>query len=410
MLLTRPVEQLTWDDVDSFCRQGIPEGAYLDYKQNFPAHLENTVAAMANTLGGTILIGISEDAQSKPVIPINGIPFQRGLSEKVMGIILTNITPPVIPAIGVCTSANGNDAIVVIRVPQSHQTPHAISNNTQVYIRTGNRNQPEALASVDKIEWLRDKRRKSEELRETLYEQADSRLANLAYPTIKEPGRRQVGALIHGWLRISLCPFYPQEPFRTPSEMNDLLEEIKVKDYYNTFITFPSDKLSWTIAQDGIFIKEGPYYTELNCFGLYCYKQKLLEGDYQGIEKKAENVIFATKLFCRADEFLDSAIKFYNRLGYPGILDFNMHLNVWGCGLRPYYRQSTTPAGEPELHFSPDPEIQFAETVLAHELQAEKGNLLFRAIQRFAWAFGWNVDRDLLDHYYKKYKGKSVFE
>ncbi len=58
----------------------MPEGTYLNYKEDFPKHLQKTIAAMANTLGGVILICVAEDAEGKPVTPVNGIAFQRGIA------------------------------------------------------------------------------------------------------------------------------------------------------------------------------------------------------------------------------------------------------------------------------------------------------------------------------------------
>ena len=72
MLYTKPITEILWDDVEAFCQQRVPEGTYLDYKQDFPKHLQKTIAAMANTLGGVILIGVAEDAEGKPVTPVNG--------------------------------------------------------------------------------------------------------------------------------------------------------------------------------------------------------------------------------------------------------------------------------------------------------------------------------------------------
>src|SRR6266849_6417511 len=103
MLYVKPADQITWNDIESFCQQGLPEGAYLDYKEDFPKNLEKTIAAMANTLGGIILIGVEEDKQTtKPILPLKGIEFQRGLEERIMSIILTNITPPIFPEVVVC--------------------------------------------------------------------------------------------------------------------------------------------------------------------------------------------------------------------------------------------------------------------------------------------------------------------
>ena len=51
-LYTKPIADITLQDVEAFCREGIQENATLDYKEAFPNHLENTIAAMANTIGG----------------------------------------------------------------------------------------------------------------------------------------------------------------------------------------------------------------------------------------------------------------------------------------------------------------------------------------------------------------------
>lgn len=129
MLYTKAINEITWSDIEDFCNQRITEGLHLDYKRDFPNNLEKTISAMANTFGGIILIGVKEDEQSKPVVPIAGIDFIRGLEERVWNIILTNITPIVQPEITVALNQDNTKAIVLIRINQSHQAPHAISNN-----------------------------------------------------------------------------------------------------------------------------------------------------------------------------------------------------------------------------------------------------------------------------------------
>jgi predicted HTH transcriptional regulator len=70
MLLSKPLETVTWDDVQAFCALQLAESAVLDYKQDFPAHLESTIAAIANTMGGTIIIGVAENAEGRPQAPV----------------------------------------------------------------------------------------------------------------------------------------------------------------------------------------------------------------------------------------------------------------------------------------------------------------------------------------------------
>jgi len=407
MLYIKDIHQVTWDDIESFCQQRNPEGAYLDYKQEFPSHLEKTIAAMANTLGGIILIGVAEDMESRPVIPVGGIAFQRGLSETVINIILTNITPPVFPEIAVCRDSSGTRAVVVVRILQSHQTPHAIAGNTEVYLRTGNRNTPEKLAHVNEIEWLREGRRKSEELREQLYVRAENRLASLHDRQRQEKPKMPKMSLMHGWLMLSLCPLYPKDPFTTPPELNDVYKRIRVTEYYRTNHEFPLPSLgNGTIVQDGIVLHRSDedgdvFHTELNCFGLYFYKQTVLHEYQPPLGGNPIRIIRASEILCRLDEFLDSAIKYYHQIRYWGVLDFRMHLDhIHGCGLGRYHpdEHDTPPL------YSPDAEVRFSDAVLASVLEVEKPQLILRATQRVGWAFGWNLSEQLLKSYYAKYK------
>lgn len=151
MIYTSPIDRITWNAVEDFSHQGVVEGAYLDYKSDFPNDLARTIAAMANTFGGIILIGVVEQTDGRPVVPITGIALQAGLAERVTNIVLSNITPPVFPEVAVCPDPSGSKAVIVVRVPESPESPHAIQSNTRVYLRTGNRNKPEELATLEQI-------------------------------------------------------------------------------------------------------------------------------------------------------------------------------------------------------------------------------------------------------------------
>ena len=224
MICTKPINGIDWGDVENFCQQQIREGAFLDYKVDFPSQLEKTISAMANALGGVIIIGVEENDENKPIVPIKGIPFVRGLSERVTSIILSNITPPVSPEIQVCRNLTTEKAIVVIRIPQSHQAPHAISNNTKVYLRTGDLNNPEEFASVDDISWLSNSRKKSIILRESITQQAEKRWKAFYKRIMEYLVSRDIE--IHetntGILTLSACPIFPHDEYRNPSQLSQI--------------------------------------------------------------------------------------------------------------------------------------------------------------------------------------------
>jgi len=405
-LFLKPAAQLTWDDVESFCDERTPENAILDYKQDFPKELEKTVAAMANTYGGMILIGVQEDSENKPVLPLRGIKFERGISERVMGIVISNIRPPIMPEIAVCLDLAGEKAIVVIRVPESYGTPHAIANNTQPYLRTGDRNQPETLASMDKIEWLVDRRKKSEQFRESLYKGAQARLRVLQQWDMEEVRARGENAPegSWAWLSLSLCPVFPKESFRDPPEMNEIYDNIKVRDYPGSG-TFPKPEKGFgRIVQDGVILHEfgkRVFHTELNCYGLYYFTQGL---SWERSKSEELQQIQAEEIFARLDQFIESAIAYFEQLNHWGFLQFRMDLEDISNSI--LSRKTWFHFDDPQR--SPDSHVQYSERVLSSALRHEKSRMILQAARRIAWAFGWDLNEEALNVYYKKTKGKTV--
>src|SRR5271157_5965668 len=98
MLYTKTIERITFEDVVNFCAERHRESIHLDYKREIDNSLAKTIAAMANTWGGLILVGV-EDDDSRPMLPVEGMYYQERLRERINNIILGNITPPVFPEI-----------------------------------------------------------------------------------------------------------------------------------------------------------------------------------------------------------------------------------------------------------------------------------------------------------------------
>ena len=60
MLFTKEITKITFEDVVNFCKEQMPESINLDYKEDFPRHLEKTISAFANTMGGLIILGVED--------------------------------------------------------------------------------------------------------------------------------------------------------------------------------------------------------------------------------------------------------------------------------------------------------------------------------------------------------------
>jgi predicted HTH transcriptional regulator len=64
-ILTEPPDALTAESLAQFLAEQIPESINLEYKAKNTLGVLESVAAMANTNGGAVLVGVSE-ARGKP--------------------------------------------------------------------------------------------------------------------------------------------------------------------------------------------------------------------------------------------------------------------------------------------------------------------------------------------------------
>jgi predicted HTH transcriptional regulator len=173
------VDKITFDDVNAFLSAQKTESDRLDYKAALPTELNKSIAAFANHNAGLIILGVDENKNTNtPVWPPdqNNSAFlqgnQAGLRDTITRISYEHIYPPV-TAIQVSNVlpnrlVPGDKVIVVIRVEQSSEAPHAIDHKKSVYVvdRVGATTDRFVLADIDRIEALLNRRR-------TLVEQRD---------------------------------------------------------------------------------------------------------------------------------------------------------------------------------------------------------------------------------------------
>ncbi|PKM92053.1 MAG: hypothetical protein CVU81_02570, partial [Euryarchaeota archaeon HGW-Euryarchaeota-1] len=93
------------------------EGQTLEFKQSFSEQQEilETICAFANTKGGKILIGISDEGESL------GVKIGKDTMEKIPQKIRENFDPNVFPSISV-EEVKGKQ-IVAIEVAEAHEKP-----------------------------------------------------------------------------------------------------------------------------------------------------------------------------------------------------------------------------------------------------------------------------------------------
>ncbi|KKN26226.1 hypothetical protein LCGC14_0876890 [marine sediment metagenome] len=404
------------NDIDDFCAQRIKEGFHLEYKADFSDRLKRVICAFANTWGGTILIGVGEDEEGRPKAPVKGIPFKKGLDTRVTSIIVDNIYPPVFCDKYVVTfNRNGTDrAVVVIQVPQSDMTPHALNDREDVYIRTDDRNKLERRANIERIEWLLDRRRKSAELKQRIYLDATDRLEtiykrpHLWWDKEKDAPHSPKFALA----TFSAVPSFPYILDTSVDVISNLCRSKSLCSYdyhgvvHGDFPELYSQKITQESVIDYHYTERGNglRYCEFSMYGLFLYQEPLLWHTQQG--GVSTGIISCLHVIGRLDQFLEVARKFYDEINVWGLIDLRLKIdNIFGNTISLHDDWSFD-----EGRISHQPDLDVKRSVYKDELKTKRVDILKGIIQEFCFTFNTKVTDNAVETYLKRYGRLDIFE
>jgi hypothetical protein len=361
MYFNKPVNSLTFEDVVNFLKQGVAENTLLDYKLMLPRRNEKfakTIAAFANSMGGIIIIGV-KDENDKPSPPFSGIPFYQKIRGQIESIIQDYIDPVVFVDIAACKDPHSNNMFVVVNIPQSNLTPHLVGHAKRAYIRTGQASRPEIIVHPEKLPWLLDNRRKSQNLRNILLDKAEAHFNNFLRAKFKTPETAPAAA------SISLVPLYPQSPLTDYKNMPHIMRDIQF-DCQNTPFP-PAD--NFKTVQDGIVITLNDTSSlEFNAYGLMFYKTVLTN---------EEKYINPQKFYEALTLFFKTAVNFYASLGFISTLALRIKLsNARGTKIK-------TPYGDKMLI---EDYIRIDKNILLTEMRGNLQAFALPLLEEFAWA------------------------
>ena len=176
-MFTKLANEIDFNDIEAFCREW-GEGVRVEYISEI-AHLPKIISSFANTQGGIFIIGVETDQNNKVKPPIIGIPNDGGIEERILQGALTGIHPAVMPEV-IIRDVPGKigNVVVVVRVNESQQAPHAIQNSTTVYRRSGSISHPYELAEVDRIEYLLKRREEPQRISRRILDRIEERVRN----------------------------------------------------------------------------------------------------------------------------------------------------------------------------------------------------------------------------------------
>lgn len=380
-MFSESINEITFEKVENFCKESLPEGIRLDYKQDFPRDLAKTISAFANTYGGLILIGVEETDRGTPNLPIKGIPLERGLEERISAIALRGIYPPVFPEIKVCEFASeGSDslnrAVVAIRVQESPDAPHAIENKTKVYIRVERQNEPYELADVDQILALKGRRERAIENRQRMITNAWQRCQNvLGFDLGVKPTRA-----------ITISPVFPHEPLVSLDELYMIAQQERIGHEISP------GRL--TTMQEGVMFKlyhpaEDDFnYMELTQQGLILY----LENCSESQREEYKNSLHIGRTIVVIGRSLEYALRCYEKMGFWGNVRIELLLtNVLGSRLTDD-RSVMLDDG----YACPDEQVRIEATKSVSELRENHSALVEDFMKTFTWAFGCQINPDVV--------------
>ena len=403
-MFTKPLDEIEFADIGEFCHR-FPEGVRAEYKSQVTA-IPKIVSSFANTLGGIFLIGVDTDDNNEVVFPIEGTENRRGIEEQISESAFSGIYPPVIPEVKIVRNVptKPDNVVVVIRVSESLQAPHAIENSTRVYIRVGSTTQPftgPQLADIDRIEYMLKRREKPDEISNRILNRTKERLDSRW--TSSKP-----------YLTAIARPVFPYRPLISASEIYEFMRT----QANNPFILFndaPLDFGTWQVPEGVCFVGAtvNLLYSEINEYGIVYHAEELHRSKYEafhGPEDDEENrYLELNDIVKNIYQSIAVAKDFYKRCQYSGIIEITAHLrNVLGervmFGREPHY--------SPILrHQSLQPEITARVECCARDLLEfdKSSGFIVDLVGKLLWGFNaiydtWeDIVRERIDRWQNQY-------
>ena len=365
-MFTKPIDEITFEDVQSFCKEWA-EGVRVEYKREITVnrHIPKIVSSFANTYGGIFLIGVEADQKNNRVDAIPGIPQRNGIEEQIQQSALTGIYPGVIPEIKLVDVPNSGNVVVMVRVDESVQAPHAIKDITQVYIRVGSITQPYEykLTDMDRLAYMFKRREDSQIVARQIFKRIEERAKShfpQGVPT----------------LTVIAQPVFSYRPVISTSDIYELHERLQ----------FPPRRVAGGVSQ----IKP-ENVLELNEYGIVYHRISLYDNEGQGIDYG----IFLWHI----NYLIGIARDLYKKCEYLGNIEVSVQLQgVLGKKLAEpgsgTYRRKITD-NIPDGPVCSDSEVLVSKRCLSRDLENEetRRDIINELTCQLIWVFNIPIDK-----------------
>ncbi len=265
-IFNKKFEDIDFSDIQALVDNKVNESQVLEYKERYtPKQTASLISAFANTYGGFIIYGIKEDEinnEPDEIINVNNDKLENTID----AVCYDSITPPIFCESKYLESNDKTKRVFVVKVPESDLTPHAIDNNSIVYIKVNAQKRRTEKATLEQQDWLNYRRLKSEKLRIKLIQDIQVHADNICESYKPK----------EFLLETFIVPQFPRQPLIKFSELyNFAYKSVNSFNYYNDTIISPYK--SYQYNNGLVFISEDDkrnvrIYFELNCYGLCAIK------------------------------------------------------------------------------------------------------------------------------------------
>ena len=381
-MFTKPVNEIEFSDVKDFCRD-FGEGVRVEYKQQIK-DIPKIVSSFANSLGGIFIIGAETDQENKVKFPIQGIPRGSGIEEQIQQSALMGIYPAVTPEVIILElPTNPNNVVIIIRVDESPQAPHAIQNSTRVYIRTGSITQPYELAEIDRIDYMLKRREDSQIVIRPILKQVAERIESSLNKDSQDVDTNSPN------LTVIAHPVFPYRALISTVDIYDFAEKDRLVQGQDSSLSRVAGGVS---AQTLTRRESGTYtYRQFNEYGIIYQRFVLRKEQLQSITGAGEYITF-DQFVRKIGELIYLAQSFYEKCEYSGNIKVTAQLReVLDEKLMYSGHESADQIGQQQ---SADSEISVSAQYLPRELIKEEKfiNVVDEFAGQLLWAFNVNVD------------------
>ena len=391
-MFTKPIDEITFEDVKSFCDVWA-EGVRVEYKKEI-RHIPKIVSSFANTHGGIFLIGVEAgQTNNMPICPIEGIPKDPGIEERIQQSAITGIYPGIIPEIKLVDVPNSNNVVVIVRVDESLQAPHAIKDVTQVYIRVGSITQPYEYkhANMDNIAYMFKRREDSQVVARQILERIEKRVSAIEPAHITIDSHQQT---YEDLPKITVIA-QPTFPYRPVIPIPDIYELGRER-------LSPLRRVEGGAACVGQRYEKGGRgldditkgYIEFNEYGIIYRKSMVSIYNNFGQER-----IDCYQFFSHIKDVIEYAVDLYGRCEYLGNIKISIQLQkvlgrILSDGSGQHYREEITGNLNAKTECF-NTEVSSSIECLARDLENEdKRNAIVEELMcPLFWAFNVPVDK-----------------